>query len=161
MEARAVRLFIAERFSASEVADVLGCGLSRAAVISKMRRLGYRKRETSAVCGLDVLRQAHRSPRAQHNPQPGSAVERRLPPARPPQPLPPLREIGPTGHPVTLALLHDGACRWPIDDPGAGLMHRLLFCAGPATRGSYCAAHGALALDRSLPGADSPAAHGP
>src|SRR5437868_4384086 len=44
-EARAVRLFLIEGFTAAEVADALGAGISRAAVIGKIRRLGFLKRE--------------------------------------------------------------------------------------------------------------------
>jgi GcrA cell cycle regulator len=136
-EARAVRLFLLEGFTASEVADALGGGLTRGAVIGKIRRLGYFKRQRVApgpACG-------GRAPRLA-----AACIERRLPPQRPPIPLPPLREVGGVGAPVTLAQLGKRDCRWPIDDPGAGRMHAALFCAGPALRGSpYCAAHGALA----------------
>jgi GcrA cell cycle regulator len=131
-EARAVRLYLREGFTASEVADALG-GLSRAAVTGKMRRLGLLKRDrppSAASCDRgETLR-----PR----------VESRLPPQRPPVPLPPLREVGPTGAPRQLRCLPDGACRWPIDDPGSGRMHLALFCGGRATHGAYCAEHRAL-----------------
>jgi len=150
-EARAVRLFILEGFSASEVALALGGGLTRAAVIGKMRRLGFRKRETFRTAGLDVLRGRASQPRT-----PASArIERRLPPQRPPQPLPPLREVPATGDPTTLARLPANTCRWPIDDPGPGAMHTLLFCAGPTTGGVYCPAHRVLA-GRSATPARSP-----
>jgi len=148
-EARALRLYLREGFTASEVADALGCGFTRGAVIGKIRRLGFFKRE----------RRCDGSPSATAEPVQGhrrfcpasSRLERRLPPQRPPQPLPPLREIGPTGAPVTLALLSPGACRWPIDDPGPGRMHAALFCAGPAPLGPYCAAHARLSSARLSP----------
>jgi hypothetical protein len=141
-ERRAVRLYLVEGFTAAEVADVLGPPFSRAAVIGKMRRLGCLKREARAVLAetpAESRRPRRCSPRR---------AEVRLPPQRPPQPLPPLQEIGPTGTPTTLACLPHGACRWPIDDPGPGRMHLALFCGGPAGAHTYCAAHRALAVRR-------------
>ena len=140
--ARALRLYLQEDFTAAEVADALGADFSRAAVIAKIRRLGFLKRDARATTG-DEPRPRRRcaSPRPR--------VERRLPPLRPPQPLPPLRELGATGAARPLACLPSHACRWPIDDPGPGRMHETLFCAGPAPQGVYCAAHRALAHDRT------------
>jgi len=130
-----LHLFLVEGLPASEVAAAIG-GVSRAAVASKVRRLGYHKREVATR--LDALRAA---PAAGVRPR----IQRRLPPARPPQPLPPLREAPATGRPTTLAALSVKACRWPIDDPGPGEMHAALFCAGPAEDHAYCAVHRALA----------------
>jgi len=144
LQARALRLYLREEFTAAEVADALGAGFSRAAVSAKIRRLGFLKRDARAASG-DAPRPAKASAA-------GCArrrVERRLPPQRPSRPLPPLREVGPTGTPRPLSRLPDHACRWPIDDPGAGRMHETLFCAGPAPNGVYCAAHHALAHDRT------------
>lgn len=135
-----MRLYLHEGFTASEVADAMGGGLTRGAVIGKIRRLGFLKRERVVADpkGGGVARRSarDRAPR----------VERRLPPHRPPIPLPPLREVGPTGAPMVLARLRPCACRWPVDDPGPGAMHSALFCAGAAVLGRpYCAAHLALA----------------
>lgn len=132
-EARAVRLYVAEGFTAAEVAEALGCGISRAAVIGKVRRLGHSKRDAVRVAVAAATKPVR--PR----------IERRLPPQRPPRPMPPLREAPATGIPRRLPCLAEDMCRWPIDDPGAGRMHATLFCAGPAEHGSYCAAHRALA----------------
>jgi GcrA cell cycle regulator len=140
-EARAVRLYLQEGLTAAEVAEALGADVSRAAVIGKIRRLGFGKRKSRAAVGEDVV--TVRSPVTSR-----ARVERRLPPPRPPMPLPPLREIGPTGAPGPLACLPAGACRWPIDDPGPGRMHLTLFCAGHAEDGVYCAAHRALSSNR-------------
>jgi GcrA cell cycle regulator len=140
-EARAVRLYLQEGLTAAEVAEALGADVSRAAVIGKIRRLGFSKRQTRSATAADVVtvrRPAAARPR----------IERRLPPPRPPMPLPPLREVGPTGAPRPLACLQANACRWPIDDPGPGRMHLTLFCAGHAADGVYCAAHRALSSNR-------------
>lgn len=128
-----MRLFMEEGFTAREVAEALGCSFSRAAIVGKMRRLGFSKREAKRAAPA-TLKVTCR-PR----------IERSLPPQRPPLPLPPLREVPATGAPRRLACLGEDLCRWPIDDPGPGLMHATLFCAGPTAGGSYCAEHAALA----------------
>jgi hypothetical protein len=135
-----------ERFTAADVADALGPGFSRASVIGKMRRLGCLKREARKPADHDGP--PDRKPRRCASPGASPQARTRLPPSRPPQPLPPLREIGATGSPTPLACLPAGACRWPIDDPGPGRMHQALFCAGPAVGHVYCAAHRALAARR-------------
>jgi hypothetical protein len=132
-ETRALRLYLIEGFTAAEVADALGGDVSRAAVIAKVRRLGFRKRDQAAAA--ERVRVAACRAR----------IERRLPPKRPPIPMPPLREVPVSGEPCRLACLPPGACHWPIDDPGPGRMYAALFCAGPAPDGVYCAAHRALA----------------
>jgi GcrA cell cycle regulator len=134
-EAQALRLFLREGLTAAEVADVLG-GVTRAAVISKVRRLGFRKRAAQPATERATV--AVRRP----------CIDRRLPPKRPPQPMPALRDVAPTGEPRRLACLPLGACHWPVDDPGPGRMHLALFCAGPAPDGVYCVAHRALAHAR-------------
>jgi GcrA cell cycle regulator len=133
--ARALRLFLTEGFTAAEVASALGVGISRAAVIGKIRRLGFLKRETRRA-----------APAASAPCQP--RVQRRLPPQRPPMPMPLLREAPATGEPRHLACLPENACRWPIDDPGPGRMHETLFCAGPTLDVVYCVAHRVLAYAR-------------
>src|ERR1700722_6397664 len=81
-EARALRLFLREGLTAAEVANDLGCGFSRAAVVGKIRRLGFRKRDEAAP------------PPPIAATKPSSARWKlRLPPQRPPLPMPPLREV--------------------------------------------------------------------
>jgi GcrA cell cycle regulator len=135
-EALARRLYLEEGFTASETARALGDGVSRGAVIGKIKRLGFSKRRPS-------------EPRAQAAPRRCDwATTVRWQKLRtrswPPQPLPPLREAPPQGPPAILAELGEACCRWPIDDPGPARMHMVLFCAAP-TAGVYCAAHLALA----------------
>jgi hypothetical protein len=110
-EARALRLFLYEGFTAAEVADALGDGFSRAAVIGKVRRLGFRKRD---VVGKPPRRTAIASVCS-----PG--VESRLPPQRPLVPLPPLREVEPTGSPSASLSCHRTRAvgRLTIRDPAA------------------------------------------
>ncbi len=111
-------------------------GVTRAAVISKVRRLGFLKRDGAPAA--ERVTATVRRPR----------IDRRLPPKQPPMPMPELREVPLTGEPCRLAGLPGGACHWPIDDPGPGRMHLTLFCAGPAADGVYCAAHRVLAHAR-------------
>lgn len=140
-ERRAIRLYLVEGFTAADVAYALGPAFTRAAVIGKMRRLGHLKRDVRALADSPGSpKNGRRPPRCASR-----LAEPRLPPQRPPQPLPPLRDAGPTGSPVRLACLPAGACRWPIDDPGPGRMHLALFCAGPAGRHVYCEVHRAIA----------------
>lgn len=136
-EARALRLFLREGLTAAEVADALGEGMSRAAVVGKICRLGFLKRDSAWRPQRTTVVKV-RTP----------CLDRKLPPQCPPTPLPPLREVPATGAPCRLACLPDRACRWPVDDPGAGRMHATLFCAGPAPAGPYCDAHRALAYRR-------------
>ena len=139
---QALRLYLVEGLTAAAVAEALG-GVTRAAVVAKVRRLGHLKREVGAA-GPPTDRTAAGC-------QPRIRVEldrRRFPPRRPPIDLPPLREVAATGAPVTLDRLPENACRWPMDDPGLGSMHLTRFCGGPATRGRYCAAHQAIAVRR-------------
>lgn len=142
---RALRLYLLEDQTASAVAEALG-GVTRAAVIAKVRRLGYFKQETGAA------RPSGPAPAETRRSRPPNArveVDRRcFPPHRRPVPLPPLREVAATGTPTTLARLPRAACRWPIDDPGPGRMHLALFCAGPTIDGRYCAAHRAIGFGR-------------
>ena len=142
---QALRLYILEGLTAAAVAEALG-GVTRAAVIAKVRRLGHLKREVRRVCAASSLKgtAAQRLPRSR-----AELDRRRFPPQRPPVPFPPLREVPPTGAPVTLAFLPEKVCCWPIDDPGPGEMHSTRFCAGPVIHGRYCAAHQAIAVRRT------------
>jgi GcrA cell cycle regulator len=135
------RLFIDEGLSAAQVAEALGGGLSRGAVIGKMRRLGICKQ---ALVGAVVRKVEVRTPRRTRRAPADDWMTRRSP-TWPPRPLPPLREAPAHGSPAILACLAAGACHWPLDDPGAGRMHATLFCAAPAGDGTYCPAHEALA----------------
>ena len=124
-----------EGLSAAAVARRLG-GVSRNAVIGKVHRLGLSGRAAPAK----PCRALATLPRSSRSPAGGRP---------PPLPHPPVAR----SRVVTLAVAHgelvpllqlSGArCRMPIGDPqveGFG------FCGAPATRGPYCATHGALAF---------------
>lgn len=57
-----------------------------------------------------------------------------------------LAEADCTAGPRALAKLRFGQCKWPLDDPGPGLMDRTLFCAAPSGEHTYCAQHTAMSL---------------
>ncbi len=147
LEAEALRLYLQDGLSASQVADRLGGGVTRSAVLGKVHRLGLRKRppraERNAESGVPHGRNANADGPKPRKPRVASSL-RRLPPPLPPRPLPPLREVFVDSVPVRLAALGACACRWPIDDPGEGRMDRALFCAAPAAGDTYCPAHRAL-----------------
>ena len=125
--------------TASQIADVLG-GVSRNAVLGKLHRLGLAERQAPARPGAG----GPRSPRPKPPPAPQAA----------PQPPPPRRSRprvasaatapSPPLETGTTDLLGVGgrACRWPIGDP---LAPGFTLCGRPASRGAYCAVHGARA----------------
>jgi len=135
------RLYLDEGLSASEVAKALGGGLTRGAVIGKINRMGLCKRVQPT--GERAAARPASAPRI--------PSVRYMGPSWPPLPLPPLKEAPLQATPAVLADLVDGACRWPIDDPGPTRMHTALFCAAPAQRGGYCPAHQAIAAARAAP----------
>lgn len=152
-DAMACRLYLDEGLSASEVAKALGGGLTRGAVIGKIHRLGFAKRQPPAGSEVD---RAHRSGQDRRIGFPSRGRSARyMGPSWPPQPLPPLREAPLQGQPAVLADLVEDACRWPIDDPGPSRMHGALFCAAPAVAGRYCAAHRAIAAQPRATAADA------
>ena len=130
-----------EGLSAAVVARRLG-GVSRNAVIGKVHRLGLSGRAAPAK----PCRAPAALPRSSRSPAGGRP---------PPLPRPPVAR----SRVVTLAVAHgelvpllqlSGArCRMPVGDPqveGFG------FCGAPATRGPYCATHGALAFQSRVSG---------
>jgi hypothetical protein len=87
-------------------------------------------------------------------PKPRAAPTPGVEPTPGPAPAPTLRSDGyrprvvavpEEARPCELIDLGLGQCRWPLDDPGPGQMHKTLFCAAPAA-GCYCASHNAAAF---------------
>lgn len=111
--------------SASQIARVLGEGITRNAVIGKVHRLGLAGRATAAR--VDRLRLP--------------STPRLAPRLR--EPEPPVLEEEPLkledGSLVGVLAISDRMCRWPIGDPGAEEFH---FCGRSPKSGSpYCEAH--------------------
>lgn len=117
--------------SASTIAGELG-GVSRNAVLGKLHRLGLAERQAPARPGA-------RGPRSPQ-PAPRPPPRRRSRPRGASAPAAPAQTLE-TG---TTDVLGVGgrACRWPIGDP---LAPGFTLCGRPASRGAYCAVHGARA----------------
>ena len=141
--------------SASQIASLLGHGLSRNAIIGKVHRLGLAGRAKSSNQGGSHPRQSA----AKHAP-------RRMAPPRPPSIAPqivrganalaiaaqPLTEgepetfesvVLPMSLRVTIVELKEAMCRWPLGDPTSP---EFRYCGSPAaSSGPYCAHHCGLA----------------
>ena len=138
--------------SASQIAGLLGHGLSRNAVIGKVHRLGLAGRAKSP--GLASSR-PRPSATASHR-----AAAPRLAAAQPritrgatalaiaPEALieaePEAFEsvVVPMSLRVTIVELKEAMCRWPLGDPASS---EFRYCGSPAASGPYCAYHGSLA----------------
>lgn len=109
-----------EGHSCTEVARLMG-GISRNAVIGKVRRLDLPKRRT-------VSRK-----------QPTNRPKAKRPPVEAVQTEPIVTDDGYITFPTTLVDLGAHNCRWPHGDPKDD---RFGFCGQPAVEGKpYCAAH--------------------
>jgi GcrA cell cycle regulator len=138
--------------SASQIAGLLGHGLTRNAVIGKVHRLGLAGRARSP--GL-ISARPRPSATAAHRP----AAPRLAPAQRritrgatalaiAPQALeetePEAFEsvVVPMSLRVTIVELKEAMCRWPLGDPASS---EFRYCGSPAASGPYCAYHGSLA----------------
>ncbi len=174
-----LRTYWSEGRSASQIAELLGGGLTRNAVIGKAHRLGLASRP-SPVRGGD--RAPERAEAAAGLPEQGA--EGAVRPAGPrPAPVPPPRGAdgetcsgpGAAAQPapasarparvrtrgpqkpqrVTLLDLNDRICKWPIGHPDEPDFH---FCGKPVHPPfPYCAEHCALAYQAQQPRRDRPA----
>ena len=113
-----------EGLSASQIARVLGEGITRNAVIGKVHRLGLAGRATPSRVDRPRLPSAPRLYRAR-------------------EPEPPVVEEEPIkledGSFVGVLTINDRMCRWPIGDPSGDEFH---FCGRNPKQGSpYCEAH--------------------
>ncbi len=140
--------------SASQIANLLGHGLSRNAVIGKVHRLGLAGRAKSPSSSALRSRQsspqqgAHRAaaPRAAAAAprivrgatalaiQPQTAAEAE------PQTFESV--VLPMSLRVTIVELKEAMCRWPLGDPTSPDFR---YCGSPVATGPYCAHHGRLA----------------
>jgi GcrA cell cycle regulator len=146
--------------TASQIAEKLGEGLSRNAVIGKAHRLGLKARP-SPVKGADsaAAAPAASSPKPaapKPAPAPKAATPAASAPAAPaavaPRPAP--RVVVPvTGSGKTSLLeLSDKVCKWPIGHPNEVDFH---FCGKPTQPGfPYCTDHCLIAYQAQLPRRD-------
>ncbi len=139
--------------SASQIASLLGNGLTRNAVIGKVHRLGLSGR---AKTNSSVSRPRHSSASPAHHrsvaPRVASPASRMTRGATAlaiaPQTLadaePETFEsvVLPMSLRVTIIELKEAMCRWPLGDPATSDFR---YCGSPSTNGPYCGHHGALA----------------
>lgn len=153
--------------TATQIAELLGEGVTRNAVIGKAHRLGLESRP-SPVKATDA---APSPARAAAAPAPAPAA------AAPPPPAPVVANVSapapmeaPTPRPVakpgggskgggkhtrtTLLDLNDKVCKWPIGHPGDADFH---FCGKGAQAGfPYCTEHCLVAYQAQMPRKDRP-----
>ena len=137
--------------TASQIAEALGEGVSRNAVIGKAHRLGLESRP-SPVKGADD---------AAVVPAPAKAAATVAVPVVAPAPLatpiakpPAAKKPTRTGKAArtTLLDLNEKICKWPIGHPGEADFH---FCGKPSQAGfPYCTEHCLIAYQAQLPRRD-------
>jgi GcrA cell cycle regulator len=145
-----LRRLWSEGLSAAQVAQELGPGTTRNAVIGKIHRLGLAERSKAATAPRP---RASRTPRTQivevHVEAPavmGNVALALAPEAIVAPALRPLEEevVVPITTRVTLMELRETMCRWPIGDPSAADFR---FCGvkSPPGSGPYCCQHSRIA----------------
>lgn len=136
-------------WTASQIAQAIGGGLSRNAVIGKMHRLGMAARMMPSRPGPKRKATADRPrparPRQERLFRP--RVERSAPPTAPQRLAPPVPIedlIVPVSRQVPLMELNDTMCKWPHGDPRSADFH---FCGHDRAAAPlpYCEYHNRLA----------------
>ena len=141
--------------SASQIAGLLGNGVTRNAVIGKVHRLGLAGRAKSpstAACasppygGAAARASGRRAAPDSHAPR---MVRGATALAYAPQTLSELEPqeefesvVVPMSLRVTIIELKESMCRWPLGDPANS---EFRYCGSPSASGPYCAYHGGLA----------------
>ena len=133
--------------TASQIAETLGEGVSRNAVIGKAHRLGLQARPSPVRAG-ETLAPDVPAPVAAEEAVAGDVP--RVPPARKA-----VRAVtAPPRKPArtTLLDLSEKVCKWPIGHPGEAGFH---FCGKPSQASfPYCTEHCAVAYQAQLPRRD-------
>jgi GcrA cell cycle regulator len=139
--------------SASQIANLLGNGLTRNAIIGKVHRLGLAGRSKTPSSGASRPRRL--APPPTHRVA-GPSLSSRAPQimrgatalAIAPQALAEVEEpefesvVLPMSLRVTIVELKESMCRWPLGDPATA---EFRYCGSPTASGPYCAYHGGLA----------------
>ena len=140
--------------SASQIAGLLGNGVTRNAVIGKVHRLGLAGRAKTP--STSAPRPRRLAPPPVHRvvgPRLSSPAPRMMRGATAfalaPETLSELESqeefesvVLPMSLRVTIVELKESMCRWPLGDPATS---EFRYCGSPAASGPYCAYHGGLA----------------
>jgi GcrA cell cycle regulator len=138
--------------SASQIATLLGQGLTRNAVIGKVHRLGLAARaKTPSTAGSHPRQPASHAPRRHAAPR--AAVAHRavrgatalaIAPQTLAEPDPEAFEsvVLPMSLRVTIVELKEAMCRWPLGDPASP---EFRYCGSHVSERPYCAYHCGLA----------------
>ena len=145
--------------TASQIASLLGQGVSRNAVIGKVHRLGLAGRAKSPSLGGVRPRRPAPSPAA-HRAAAGrltqtapritrGATALAIAPEALSEVDPRVFEsvVVPMSLRVTIVELKEAMCRWPLGDPATS---EFRYCGSPAASGPYCAYHGGLAYQPAM-----------
>ena len=139
--------------SASQIASLLGNGVTRNAVIGKVHRLGLSGRATAPSATIPRPRRtapppAHRVAGPRLGSSPPRVMRGATALALAAETLPEVQEpefesvVVPMSLRVTIVELKESMCRWPLGDPATS---EFRYCGSPAASGPYCAYHGGLA----------------
>jgi GcrA cell cycle regulator len=141
--------------TASQIAEALGEGVSRNAVIGKAHRLGLEPRPSPVKVSEAVEAVLGAVAAAAEGLIDGvvgalAAAPAKAPPKRPVRAAPPAKPAKPVR--TTLLDLSEKVCKWPIGHPGETDFH---FCGKPAQASfPYCTDHCAIAYQAQLPRRD-------
>ena len=136
--------------TASQIAEVLGEGVTRNAVIGKAHRLGLEARPSPVKAGEEPVQAA---PAAAPVASAAPALVAPAPVA-PPVARPVAKKPARTGKAArtTLLDLNEKICKWPIGHPGDADFH---FCGKASQAGfPYCTEHCLVAYQAQLPRRD-------
>ena len=146
--------------TATQIAEMLGEGVTRNAVIGKAHRLGLERRP-SPVQATDATPAPARAAAAA--PPPAPAPVAASAPAIKPMEAPAARPVGKPAKGVskggkqtrtTLLDLNEKVCKWPIGHPDDADFH---FCGRPSNAGfPYCNDHCLVAYQAQMPRKDRP-----
>ena len=139
--------------SASQIAGLLGNGVTRNAVIGKVHRLGLAGRAKTPSASVSRPRRlapppAHRVVGPRLNAPAPRIMRGATAFALAPQTLAELEQpefesvVLPMSLRVTIVELKELMCRWPLGDPATS---EFRYCGSPAASGPYCTYHGGLA----------------
>ena len=140
--------------SASQIATLLGHGLTRNAIIGKVHRLGLAGRAKAPSSAPSRPRTSSPQPASHHSAPPRAAtVAQRIVRGATALAMAPLTELEaetevyesvvlPMSLRVTIVELKEAMCRWPLGDPTSPDFR---YCGSPVAGGPYCAHHGRLA----------------